>query len=544
VILDKKMAAAAQGAGTRVYGLNGGSECGAIVYQKMGLSGGGTVGALSFDPAGLTAVEQAHTAAAAAMEAKLAATAQKVVATYGGGAAPDVAGDMQAAIADYQTSVAASASSVFGNQDALKTFTDAAKADGWAYAGMIYMKATAMQSAVSEAIAHVPTAVKPQATTITRDMAPFFVALDAQMRKGVTGGLASESTANAAAQLGNTGSPLAQGAQKVMNWIFGGDWIYSVIQADTNRSALMSVKDFGDYLMTGAEAGLAGGVLMTAGGEAVRAENSSVLGNVAGFFTAGASTAVAGAASGAMVTVGWLMIGFSSAMFAFGASIAVYLPMAPFLIYFGAFLGWLLLCAEAVVAAPLWAIMHLLPSGDGVAGGARQGYMLLFGVLLRPALIVLGFIMSLAILNVAVQGFNAIFFPVFKMSMAGSVIGLGTSLAMVGIYFAALVWLFHFVFGITAALPDKLLRWIGGGHEQLGEAATGLSKTGAAGTESAGRHVSDAASKTMQGMTAQATMAARRKGGAPAAGEAPTGGKQSDGKPPQMQEKKAPPPRE
>lgn len=64
-------------------------------------------------------------------------------------------------------------------------------------------------------------------------------------------------------------------------------------------------------------------------------------------------------------------------------------------------------------------------------------------------------------------------------------------------------------FWIVHTLPDKLLRWIGGGHEQLGEAAAGLSKTGAAGAESAGLHVSDAASKTMQSMTAQATMAAR-----------------------------------
>lgn len=531
------MAATSLGAGTRAYGLGGGSECGAVAYQKLPVGGGSVTGATSYAPASLSALESAHMAALGAMEGKLAGTAAKVVAFYGGGAAPDVAGDMAAAVAAYQESVAGAASSVFGNDEAMTTVLEATKADGWMSAGTLYMKAVALQDAVSQAVAHVPVAIKPSATAIMSSQTPYFVLLDQQMRKGAVMQTTSKNTANAAAELGATGSPLAQGAQKVMNWIFGGDWIAAVVQADKNRSALMSVKDFGDYLMTGAEAGLAGGVLMTSGAEAVRAENSSLLGNIAGFFSVGATTAVAGAASGAMSTVGWMLIGYCSALFTFAAGIAVYLPFAPFLIYFGAFVGWLLMCAEALIAAPLWAIMHLLPRGDGLAGSARQGYMLLLGLLLRPALIVVSFVISLTMLNIVVQGFNAIFFESFKIAMAGSVIGMGTTLAMVVIYLSAMIFLFHFIFSATHTIPDKVLRWIGGGHEQLGEAASGLSKAGGAGAESAGRQAGDGASKALQGMTASA--ARQRGAGAKPSGEAPTA---ADRKPDAIQEKKPEPP--
>lgn len=537
---DGDMAATSLGAGTRAYGRSGGSECGAVAYQKLPVGGGSVTGATSYAPASLSSLESAHMTALAAMESKLAATAGKVVAFYNGGAAPDVAADMTAAVAAYQESVSAAASSVFGNDEAMQTVLDAAKTDGWALAGSLYMKAVALQDAVSQAVAHVPVAIKPSASAITTSQAPYFVLLDQLMRKGAVTQMTTAGTANAAAELGATGSPLAQGAQKVMNSIFGGNWIAGVVQADKNRNALMSVKDFGDYLMTGAEAGLAAGVLMTSGAEAVRAENSSVLGNIAGFFTGGATTAVAGAASGAMNTVGWMLIASCSALFVFAAGIAVYLPFAPFLIYFGAFVGWLLLCAEALIAAPLWSIMHLLPRGDGLAGSARQGYVMLLGVAMRPALIVMGFIVSLSMLNIVVQGFNAIFFESFKMSMAGSVVGLGTSFAMVGIYFAAMLFLFHFIFSAVSAVPDKVLRWIGGGHEQLGEAASGLSKAAGAAAEGVGRHAGDATGKALQGMTASATR--QRGAGAKPSEAAPSAG---DGKPGAMQEKQppAPPPR-
>jgi len=61
--------------------------------------------------------------------------------------------------------------------------------------------------------------------------------------------------------------------------------------------------------------------------------------------------------------------------------------------------GWLTLLVQSMVAAPLWAASHALPEGDGFAGErAKQGYMLLLNVAMRPILLVLGFVLSIGVM--------------------------------------------------------------------------------------------------------------------------------------------------
>lgn len=455
-IMDTAMAASSPTTGARNYGINGGSECGSVFYEQTPLSLTGAnpesgFTETNFDATPLTAVQTAHMAAMAKMEQDLNAVAKLVVSTYlKGGQPPDVGVALNNAVIAYQASVTSSADAVFGNAASLSTFVTAAKTDGWYVAGTYFMKMTQMQDAVNQVVSHTPTAVVPSKETMmafSHDLAVFFNRLEALLRDSSQNQTIKPSTANAVDEIGNSSGPFQKAVQKVMNSIFGGDWIKEIAPANSNRSALMEVKDFGDHLMTGAEAGM--GI-----GAGISILNSTI-GN-------------------------WIML--ISATFLFlAASIAVYLPIAPFLIFFGAFVGWLVLCAEAIIAAPLWAIMHLSPSGDDLMGSAKAGYMMILGVLLRPALIIMGFIFALIASEKIIGAFDQIFFPAFKMAMAGSVMGLGTSIVMIGIYFGALVKLFHTTFGLIHVIPDKLMRWIGGGHEQLGETARGMSQGGKSG---------------------------------------------------------------
>ncbi len=58
--------------------------------------------------------------------------------------------------------------------------------------------------------------------------------------------------------------------------------------------------------------------------------------------------------------------------------------------------GWLVLLAQSMVAAPLWAAAHAMPEGEGFAGErAKQGYMLLMNVAIRPILLVIGFVLAM-----------------------------------------------------------------------------------------------------------------------------------------------------
>jgi conjugal transfer/type IV secretion protein DotA/TraY len=73
-----------------------------------------------------------------------------------------------------------------------------------------------------------------------------------------------------------------------------------------------------------------------------------------------------------------------------GLVIAFVLPMIPWVMWMGGVAGYLILVCEAVVAVPLWMLAHMTFEGDGLHGRASEGYSLMFNVLFRPTLMLLG----------------------------------------------------------------------------------------------------------------------------------------------------------
>jgi conjugal transfer/type IV secretion protein DotA/TraY len=158
-----------------------------------------------------------------------------------------------------------------------------------------------------------------------------------------------------------------------------------------------------------------------------------------------------------------------------GVTLAYYLPALPFILWTSAVVGWLILTMELMVAAFIWAAMHAIPEGEGMAGQhGRQGYMLFLGILMRPALHVIGFVMSFVIISVignfvgesyldfttASAQDDAPFGPISQM------IGwLATVLLGAGIMIVAT----HKTFSLITWLPDNILRWAGNNSPSLGE---------------------------------------------------------------------------
>jgi hypothetical protein len=96
--------------------------------------------------------------------------------------------------------------------------------------------------------------------------------------------------------------------------------------------------------------------------------------------------------------------------------------------------------------------------------------MMLLGLTLRPALTILGFIVSLISVEYFLRLFNQVFFPIFFSSMGESVVGVATFAIGMGIYFGTLTYLLHKAFGLCHVVPDQILRWIGGGGgETMGQ---------------------------------------------------------------------------
>ncbi|HEL2980274.1 TPA: DotA/TraY family protein [Stenotrophomonas maltophilia] len=153
-----------------------------------------------------------------------------------------------------------------------------------------------------------------------------------------------------------------------------------------------------------------------------------------------------------------------------GSILANVVPMLPFILWVGVILGWMVLVVEAVIASPLWAVAHLAPDGDGVVGRGGQGYMLVLSLTLRPALMVLGLICAIAIIVPIGELLNSTFANVFRMSVMqdnASWGGLTTVVVGVCLYAVLMVTIITKVFGLIHVIPDNVLRWIGGGVDNM-----------------------------------------------------------------------------
>src|SRR5581483_6819683 len=153
-----------------------------------------------------------------------------------------------------------------------------------------------------------------------------------------------------------------------------------------------------------------------------------------------------------------------------GMVYAVYLPMVPSIMWTIGCLGWLIVIGESLVAAPLWAATHSIPEGEGFAGShARRGYMLALGVLLRPALMVMGFFFSFGVMSVIGSMLTLGIHVSFAGVRAGNTSGFFTFVALLAVTGGLLVAVVHRVFGIPTWIAEQVMQWIQGHGPVLGE---------------------------------------------------------------------------
>lgn len=188
-----------------------------------------------------------------------------------------------------------------------------------------------------------------------------------------------------------------------------------------------------------------------------------------------------------------------------GFTTAYYIPMLPYMIFIFGAIGWLFAVVESMIAAPIVALVMTTPEGEGVVGKGEHGLMILLNVFLRPSLMVLGFVSSIAISYVSIWilnstfsqgaqflqmnqfdsvnssnweqviGYSSITGPNSNSSIAGLNWGqfpwaqiFGT-LFYVTIYISMYVTLVQKSFTLIYNVPDKIMRWIGGTQESYGQ---------------------------------------------------------------------------
>lgn len=169
----------------------------------------------------------------------------------------------------------------------------------------------------------------------------------------------------------------------------------------------------------------------------------------------------------------------------------VFLPSLPYVIFMTVVVGWILAVLQSLIAAPLWAVMHMTPDRTFV-GSQSQGYLLLLSLFARPALAVVGLFAAMLVSDPIIDFIAKGFF-----AMRGAVV---TSTGTVGAIssFLSFAWWFmvfgltllpvlYMTFGLPQILPDHVLRWIGAGVSDLGETqAVGQMRSGMAHAASSG----------------------------------------------------------
>lgn len=144
-----------------------------------------------------------------------------------------------------------------------------------------------------------------------------------------------------------------------------------------------------------------------------------------------------------------------------GAVLAIYVPLIPFLVFMFASLSWIILVIEAVIAAPLVAISFMIPSEDEL-GRAGISLGLLLGLMLRPGLMVIGFVLASKLLRIAFDMINFGFIAAYETSSMTTAF---TAVALIFIYASIATAFVHEAFSLIYVLPDRILRWIGGQEE-------------------------------------------------------------------------------
>lgn len=186
--------------------------------------------------------------------------------------------------------------------------------------------------------------------------------------------------------------------------------------------------------------------------------------------TAAGAGFIAAMVIGVFTTTGGLILaGLSTALIGFGATNAYYLPLVPAATYYGAVLGWYALYIECLIAAPIWALMHIRFDGEGMVGSASSGYKIILNMFLRPPLITMGFGIAMSSMEFLINGWNKTFTAAFLANF--SITGIGgfiNCLVMFCVYTITMLAFVHKILSFTTIIPEAITKWIDGGHDSLG----------------------------------------------------------------------------
>ena len=149
------------------------------------------------------------------------------------------------------------------------------------------------------------------------------------------------------------------------------------------------------------------------------------------------------------------------ALLSAGLILAYLVPLIPFVRFLFALAGWLFLLIEGLVGVGLWLLSWLSTDRDMIMPGrARDGVLLLLGLLIRPPLMIIGLLLGFLVATVLVRYLNAGLAPLIENVANGGAGPVGR-IAWTVIY-TILAWIVvNLAFAATDRLPAGVMQWLG-----------------------------------------------------------------------------------
>lgn len=376
----------------------------------------------------------------------------------------DPTASINAAVTTYQSTIKGNAAALVAQYSNINELQESAKKDGWAFAGAYYMKVSYLMDLAGRVTASIPdsTGMKIDNNNFSQAFVDRFAdpIKKLQANNDSSGSFAINSTQGGSADEFGVWKWIKSGFDSSMaiKHIFA---IASKFVLDDGSNPVLEMKRLGQWTL-----GIAGGI---------SAAYITILTGLSEVPSQGTT------ATTIAVSLLPIMLTIIPLLFAAGFTLTYVIPMMPFMMWIGVFLGWLVMAVEAVIISSMWAVMHLHPNGDDLTGKGANGYSLVLSLMLRPTFAVFGMIASINILYVFGQLLNKVFADAFLLSQtdAGTFVWIFGLIAAPIIY-AGMMWtVIRKCMSLTSSIADELLKWFGGQGSSLGRMSEELGGNGA-----------------------------------------------------------------
>ena len=370
----------------------------------------------------------------------------------------------------------------------MQSFTDDIKLDGWAMAGGYYQRLSGIREEMRKIYAESPGEVSPPALRWLPNDAKGALARESAIMPSVVMQRAidnSGKTPESVADAGGIGSlfprdwdsvnpaSLVDKFNNYMGAIVGHaleNVTNSAIGAAGNTDAIGRIKATGDNLtILHATASTMKRRVQIAAKAAEATAGATAATPILGGTNRVVQVLVAAVTELFIAPVASMLTWVEMLAFYFG----VFLPSLPYTIFIIAVVGWLLAVLQTAFAAPLWAVLHMTPERTFV-GSQTQGYLMFLSLFMRPALIIVALFAAMLIANPIIMYVSKAFW-LMRTANVNSTDSLGWAIQFMNwkswliMYGFLLLPIVYMIFGLTQALPDAVLTWVGAGIKPLGE---------------------------------------------------------------------------